>query len=214
MTLLEILTLGIAGWGAILSTVLAVGEWQRRKTHLKVKFDLCSFTPLDGEESATAHVTITNHGEKPVVLDGLYFRREKPKGAVMQRTTNGVTFPYQLEPGTKLVVTYAGQDLMNWIAKSERPEDRVLRAVCHDSLGKKYFSNREDFDQLDKLRGEARRLAEADQTPPHFARHDSQRGDGVTRLQESKITSEKPESPVLFWAISCFDKRREKPFPV
>ena len=103
---------------------------------------------------------------------------------------------------------------MNWIAKSERPEDRVLRAVCHDSLGKKYFSNREDFDQLDKLRGEARRLAEADQTPPHFARHDSQRGDGVTRLQESKITSEKPESPVLFWAISCFDKRREKPFPV
>lgn len=192
MTWIEMLTLGIAGWGAGLSTVLAVGEWRRRRPHLKVRLDLCEFTPLEGEPKTTAVVTVTNHGEKAVSLERIYFHRPKPRAAMEHVTTNGVTFPHTMEPGTKLVATYPGDALLRWIGESSRPEDKTLRAVCRDSLGRKYFSNNEDFGRLAKL-------------PDTVGR--SERG----QLEAVKV---KKEPPKLFWCIPCFDRRKEKPFPV
>lgn len=69
MTSAQVLTLIIAGYGALLSTFLALRQWWQGRKRIRIRLNYVAFLEL-------AEITITNVGYRPITITGIHVHPE------------------------------------------------------------------------------------------------------------------------------------------
>src|SRR5215211_4322317 len=69
MTSAQVLTLIIAGYGALLSTFLALRQWWQGRKRIRIRLNYVAFLEL-------AEITITNIGYRPITITGIELHPE------------------------------------------------------------------------------------------------------------------------------------------
>lgn len=135
MSQLELVTLIIAVYGAVLSTAGLIRQHNLDRPRIRVT--MSSLLPVGGARLSAAYVSIraVNHGQRQAVVDTITI--ELPDRRTLALVSGVGTFlPAVLQQGegAQLNVPYA--DIGGGLMLSNFGERVKIRPICHDSLGR------------------------------------------------------------------------------
>jgi hypothetical protein len=145
MTLVDILTLSIAAYGAVVASILGLREIQRENRRLKIILEYMAFFEF-------SQITIINVGHRPVTISGLSAENTVghtetgkpvletvPQNALFADASEGAFFPVTLADGEHISIPLAGSSgLVPPLAKDS------AKIIIYDVEGNVYdeFSQR------------------------------------------------------------------------
>ena len=162
---MDIATVLIAGYAAVLSTLLAIAEWRRRKPLLRVTLEE-GFVIEDETGEATFHrpkkdfddppdwapservlmLKAINRGERPVVLCYCAIEVKESGGYIEGGFRPERTLPLELMPGRRCQL-WTSTTVLAWIsAESGEVGQLTLTAEYGDATDKQYKSKPLVFD--------------------------------------------------------------------
>jgi hypothetical protein len=135
----NILTILLAGWGAILSTILAVREINKDKRKIKVFSDF--FVNVDSElgEKSTIFIRAVNIGHRPIEIIKAGFLYEKGQDYYsMANRRESYPLPQRLADGESVTIKYNLTDFESIMLDDKNKEVRLEKVYVEDSEGRRY----------------------------------------------------------------------------
>jgi hypothetical protein len=139
-----IITLIIASYGALVSTI---SIWYTRKEHkreVKVKLNL-GFIQQVSLSPAMLILTALNTGTKTATLSAMGLILPKKKILAFTHPNSYVTFPHDLLEGKDVVVWIKAEELAQDLIKNGFSGSISFKGFYRDALGKEYKSKTMEF---------------------------------------------------------------------
>lgn len=136
MSVTEILTLVIALWGAVLSTILGVHQLRRDRVQVEVKIGWAmTLSAIDSSEEYIS-IQATNVGHRPVTIaSGGFLTSGDDSILVIDNLPGADVLPKKLEDGDS-VTLYFGMNRMSQIEADLFQQDtRLTKAFVKDERG-------------------------------------------------------------------------------
>jgi hypothetical protein len=100
----QVLTLILAGYGALLSTLLALREWRNGRRRIRIRLDRVHFYEI-------AQLTITNVGYRPVTITGIEIipkgRPAVPSNSLLSPRFESTPLPATINDGEHITLPLA-----------------------------------------------------------------------------------------------------------
>jgi hypothetical protein len=141
LTTSDVLTLLIALYGAVLSTVLALKELRKDKRQVKVTCRMALAPSPVGDVWEFISVEAVNTGHRPVeiTMAGLLMKNGDLFTQVVSKAGRN-PLPKKIEDGERVTVLFDYPELKKALGEQRDPENRLTKAVVHDAEGNKYTS--------------------------------------------------------------------------
>ncbi len=150
LTTVEIITLIIAGWGALLSTFLAVIKIVENRQKLQVTLEYS--VPSTNPDQMNLSIGSTNVGKRPVTINGCGIRLPNKRNITI--FTNFPTeLPVRLEDGDSLTIWDDAHSIAELVSSKGYQKKIKIKGYVQDTTGKKYFSKKLDFDPQQWIKG-------------------------------------------------------------
>jgi len=142
MSKFEVLTLFVAAYGAVLSTLLAIRQLRAQRRALKVSCRLVVTSQPTGEISELVSIIAVNTGVRPVEVKmaGLLMSNKDLFTQVASRIGPS-PLPKKLEDGESVTIFFDLSKARLSIRDADIPGLRYTRAVVQDAEGRQYTSD-------------------------------------------------------------------------
>jgi hypothetical protein len=142
MSKFEVLTLFVAAYGAVLSTLLAIRQLRAQRRALKVSCRLAVTSQPTGEISELVSIIAVNTGVRPVEVKmaGLLMSNKDLFTQVASRIGPN-PLPKKLEDGESVTIFFDLSKARLSIRDADIPGLRYTRAVVQDAEGRQYTSD-------------------------------------------------------------------------
>ena len=135
----DLLTLSVAAYGAILSTIVFVYSMTRERRRIVIKHSAGFVGYPTGQTSATmACLEVVNKGHRPVVVSAPAMLTPKKRKLVFFKALGFDKFPRKLEDGEAETLYVPYEDIGRALKQDGYSGIVRLRPVCSDTAGKMY----------------------------------------------------------------------------
>jgi hypothetical protein len=130
-------TLGIAIYGALLSTFVLIQSWQRERRRIRVMA-----LPDIFAVRRWVFQYITNFGKRPVVVNSPSVRLPNGKFVIFGDADGLRDFPKRLDDGEKVAIRLTNQKIAKGVRTAGYAGKVRVRPSCTDTIGTRYFGRK------------------------------------------------------------------------
>jgi hypothetical protein len=147
MEVRDFLTLGVAAYGAVLSTYNLVQGLRRERRQVRITQTFAYYTYADaGLGPPMVALEIVNHGQRPVVVNAPRMRMPDGRHLALLGAEGLDEFPKNLKDGESKSVRIYCQMVAESLKEGGYRGTVRLRPICTDSTGKTFYGKTWRFD--------------------------------------------------------------------
>lgn len=138
----EIITLIIAIYGAVLSTIIAIREFTKDKRRVKVVCRYAfAFPPGSNETLKFISISVVNTGHRPIQINQAGIMLNDGNGITQLESKIGkIPLPKKLEDGESLEIMFDADKIEQALKNHENKKAKFTKAYVSDAEGNRYTS--------------------------------------------------------------------------
>lgn len=135
----EVITLGIAAYGAALSTYNLFQALQRDRKRVKVTMNTAMYVYGGDLGPAMIGIEVVNVGHRPVSVSAPSLELKNGRKVALIGSDGFNEFPRQLTDGASAAVRVRYRHVAEALANAGYPDQTEIRPVCTDTTGKSFY---------------------------------------------------------------------------
>jgi len=139
---IQIVTIFIALYGAVLSTVIFIVKRKENQRQLAIKISNGFLPILDDVGELLLFIEIYNPGNRTVLIQPPWIVLPDRKTLVFPNPQSNVTFPYMLQEGSNCRIWIEMKVLTNQLKREGYTGKIKIKAGVRDGAGKEYISKK------------------------------------------------------------------------